>query len=149
MDKQQLQNDLKQSMLAKDVVKTSVLRMLISAINYYEIKKGGAGYVATPEDVLKVTQTQAKQRKDSIEQFEKADRPELAQKEKDELKILESYLPEQMSEDEVKKIVNETITETGATNMQDIGKVMGSLTPKLKDKADMGIVSKLVRENLS
>ena len=148
MDKQRLQNDLKESMLAKDVVRTSVLRMLISAINYYEIQKGGANYVATAEDVLKVIQAQAKQRKDSIEQFEKANRPDLADKELVELKILEGYLPEQMPEDEIKKIVESTIAETNATSMHDMGKVMGRLNEKLKDKADMGVVSNLVKSKL-
>jgi uncharacterized protein YqeY len=149
MDKAKLQEELKESMLAKDGVKTSVLRMLLSALNYYEIQKGGAGYEANEEDVLAVVQREAKQRRDSIAEFEKAGRQELVDKETAELKILEGFLPEQMGEDEVKKIVEETISETGASSMADIGKVMGALTGKLKGKADMGMVSNLVREKLS
>jgi len=148
MTKQKLQEDLKESMLAKDTEKTSVLRMLISAIGYLEIEKGGAGYVATEEDVASVVQKEAKQRRDSIAEFERANRPELADKEKKELEILEAYLPEQMSEEEVKKIVEETITEAGASTIQDMGKVMGVLNNKLKGRADMGMVSRLVREKL-
>ena len=105
MTKQDLQNQLKESMLARTELRTSVLRMLLSAINYYEIQKGGAGYSATDEDVLSVIGSQAKQRKDSIAEFEKAGRQELVDKEKAELAILQAFLPEQMSEDEVKKIV--------------------------------------------
>lgn len=148
MSKQDLQNELKESMLARDELKTSVLRMLLSAINYYEINKGGAGYEATDEDVLSVIQNQAKQRKDSIEQFEKGQRQDLADKEKKELELLQKYLPEQMSEDQVRTIVKETIEQTGATSMQDMGKVMGALMPKLKGKADGGLVSKIVKEEL-
>ncbi len=103
MTKENLQNELKGSMLSKDELKTSVLRLLLSAINYYEIQKGGAGYSASEEDVLTVIQQQVKQRKDSIEQFKNAGRQELADKETKELEILQKYLPAQMSEEEIKK----------------------------------------------
>lgn len=149
MSKQKLQEELKNSMLAKDELKTSVLRMLLSAINYYEIKKGGAGYTATDEDVMSVIGSQAKQRKDSITEFEKAGRQDLADKEKKELEILNVYLPEQMSEEEVKKLVDEAVLQTGATTMADIGKVMGALMPKIKGKADGGLVSNLVKQTLT
>ncbi|HKC14683.1 MAG TPA: GatB/YqeY domain-containing protein [Patescibacteria group bacterium] len=149
MDKQKLQEELKQSMLAKNELKTSVLRLLLSAINYYEIQKGGAGYQATVDDILSVIQTQVKQRKDSIEQFTTAGRQELVDKETKELEILKTYLPQQMEEDEVKTIVEQTVKETGATTITDMGKVMGALGPKLKGKADMGLVSQLVKEKLS
>jgi len=148
MTKQQLQNELKESMLARNELKTSVLRMLISAINYHEIQKGGAGYKATEEDVLSVVEKQIKQRKDSIEQFEKAERQELAEKEKKELEMLLKYMPEQMSEDEVKKLVDEAIAQTGAKSIQEMGEVMGVLMSKTKGKADGSLVSKIVREEL-
>src|SRR3989338_10740002 len=109
MDKQKLQEELRKSMLARDELRTSVLRLLLSAINYSEIQKGGAGYSATPEDVLTVIQKEAKQRRDSITEFEKAKRQELADKEKKELEILQTFLPAQMSEEEVAKIVESTI----------------------------------------
>src|SRR3990167_5120269 len=149
MTKQNLQEELKQSMLAKDELRTSVLRLLLSAINYYEIQKGGAGYEASEEDVLAVTQKEAKQRRDSIAEFEKAGRQELVDKETSELKILEAFLPEQMSEDEVSSIVEQTISETGAASMADMGKVMGALGGKLKGKADMGVVSEIVKSKLT
>lgn len=149
MDKQKLQDELKQSMLSKNELKTSVLRMLLSAINYYEIQKGGAGYTATQEDVLAVIQNQAKQRRDSIEQFTNAGRKELADKEQQELELLNAYLPEQMGEEEITKLVKEAITQTGATTVADLGKVMGALMPKTKGKADGGLVSSIVKKELT
>ena len=103
MLKQKLQEELRQSMLARDTIKTSVLRMLLSAINYYEISKGGAGYQATDEDVLSVVQKEVKQRKDSIEQFQKGGRQDLVDKETKELEMLQVYLPQQMSEDKIRE----------------------------------------------
>lgn len=149
MLKQKIQEELKQSMLSKDELKTSVLRLLLSAIGYYETSKGGAGYTANDEDVLSVTSSQVKQRKDSIEQYVNAGREELAEKEKKELEILSSYLPEQMSEEEVAKLVDQAISQTGATSMSDIGKIMGVLMPKVKGKADGGLVSNLVKQKLA
>lgn len=149
MTKQQLREDMTKSMLAKDALKTSVLRMLVSALNYYEIQKGGAGYEASDEDVLTVIQKEVKQRHDSIEQFTSAGRGELAEKEQKELAILQTYLPAQMPEEEVRKLVLEAITSTGATTMQDMGKVMGALMAELKGKADGTLISRLVKEALS
>lgn len=149
MLKQQLQQDLKASMLARDAERTSTLRMIISAIGYYEIQKGGAGYEASDEDVLAVIQKEANQHKDSIEQFTAAARTDLVDKEKGELSFLETYLPEQMAEKDVKKLVDEAISQTGASSPQDIGKVMGALMPKVKGKADGSLVSRLVKESLT
>lgn len=149
MLKQKLQGELKESMLARDVLRTSVLRMLLSALNYYEIQKGGAGYEATDEDVLSVIQKEAKQRKDSIVEFTKANRQELVEKETKELEMLQVYLPQQMGEEQVREIVKATISEIGATSVADIGKVMGALMPKVKGKADGSLVSKIVRGYLS
>ena len=149
MNKQKLQEELKQSMLARNELKTSVLRMLLSAINYYEIQKGGAGYVATEEDILTVIQNQAKQRRDSIEQFKIAGRQELVDKETKELEFLSVYLPEQMSEEEITKLVKEAIAQTGATSMADMGKLMGALMPKVKGKADGNLVSGIVKKELT
>ncbi len=149
MTKQQLQEELKQSMLAKNELKTSVLRMLISAIGYYEIQKGGAGYVASDDDVMTVLQKEVKQRRDSIEQFTAGNRQDLADKEQKELEMLKAYLPEQMTEDEIRALVKEAIAKTGASTIQDMGKVMGSLMPKTKGKADGSLVSKIVKEELT
>lgn len=149
MLKQKIQDELKQAMLSRDALKTSVLRMLKSAITYYEIQKGGAGYEATDEDVLSVIAKEAKQRRDSIDEYTKAARPELADKEKVELEMLQAYLPQQMSEEQIREIVKNTISETGATSVADIGKVMGALMPKVKGKADGGLINKIVRESLN
>ncbi|HSA83398.1 MAG TPA: GatB/YqeY domain-containing protein [Patescibacteria group bacterium] len=149
MKKQDLQSELKQAMLAKDSVKTSVLRMLISAIGYAEIQKGGAGYEATEEDVMAAIQKEAKQHRDSIEQFKNAGRNDLVEKEATELKILETYLPAQMDEEEVRKLVVDAVAQSGASTATDMGKVMGVLMPQVKGKADGGLVSRLVREALA
>ena len=149
MFKKDLQEELKQSMLARDELKTSVLRMLLSSISYLETQKGGAGYEAKEEDVMASIQKEAKQRRDSIGEFEKAGRQELADKEKKELELLQKYLPEQLSEEEIKKFVEEAISATGASSMSDMGKLMGSLMPKIKGKADGNLVSKIVRKLLT
>jgi uncharacterized protein len=149
MTKQNLQEELKQSMLSRNELKTSVLRMLLSAINYYEIQKGGAGYEASEEDILNVIGNQAKQRRDSIVEFKKAQRQELVDKESKELEFLNVYLPAQMSEEEVATLVKKAVEQTGALTMQDIGKVMGVLMPQVKGKADGGLVSNLVRQALT
>jgi len=129
-------------------VKTSVLRMLLSAVGYFEIQKGGANYEATDEDVLAVIQKEAKQHKDSIKQFTAGGRQDLVEKEARELELLQRYLPAQMDEDDVRKLVSEAISQTGATSPSDRGKVMGALMPKVKGKADGGLVSRIVREEL-
>ncbi len=149
MTKEDLQQELKQSMLARDSERTSVLRMLISAIGYAEINKGGAGYVATDEDVMAVIQTEAKKRRDSIDQYTSANRQDLADKEKAELDMLTKYLPEQMGEEEIRKLVINAVAQSGATSAQDMGKVMGVLMPQVKGKADGGLVSQLVKEALT
>lgn len=149
MLKQQLKDQLKEAMLAKDTLRTSVIRFILSGITYYEIQKGGAGYEATDEDVMAVINKEVKQRKDSIEQFQNAGRQDLVDKEQAELTILETYLPEQMSEEEVKKLVGEAVAQTGASAPSDMGKVMGALMSKVKGKADGTLVSRLVREALT
>lgn len=148
MTKQDIQNDLKESMLAKDELKTSVLRMLVSAIGYFEIEKG-AGYQATEEDVATVVGREIKKRKESIEMYKQGGRQELADKEQKELEILQAFLPEQMGEDEVRNLVNQAISQTGASSMQDMGKVMGVLMPQVKGRADGSLVSNIVKEELS
>lgn len=148
MLKDKLQEDIKAAMVAHDEEKLSTLRMLKNALQYAEIAKG-LDYTATDEDVVDVIGKEVKKRRESIDLYEKGGRPELAEKEKKELEVLMSYLPEQMSEDEVSKLVDETVASTGATSMQDMGKVMGALMPKVKGKADAGMVSNLVRQKLN
>ncbi|HVT01025.1 MAG TPA: GatB/YqeY domain-containing protein [Patescibacteria group bacterium] len=149
MLKDKIQEDLKAAMIAKDELRLSTIRMLKSALQYYEIQKGGAGYEATDEDVIDVIGREVKKRRESIEMYKKGGRVDAAEKEDKELKILESYLPEQMSEEEVRKLVDEAIAQTGASTQQDMGKVMGALMSKVKGKADGSLVSSIVREKLS
>src|SRR5687767_481463 len=115
MKKADIQEQLKEAMKAQDETKKSVLRMLLSAVTYYEIQKGGAGYVATDEDVLAVTQREIKQRKDSIDQFKIAQRQDLVDKETAELEILLKYQPTQMEEDQIRVLVKEAVSQSGAT----------------------------------
>lgn len=147
--KQKLQEELRQAMLARDKLRTSVLRLLLSAINYYEIQKGGAGYEATDEDVLAVLQKEVKQRRESIEQFKIGGRQDLVDKETKELEILQTYLPEQMSEEEIRSLVQQTIQELGATSLHDMGKVIGAIMSKVKGRADGNVVSQIVRSELT
>ena len=156
MLKDKIQGDLQKAMIAKDELRLSTLRMLKSGIQYFEIAKsqpagrrGGAGYEATDEDVIEVIGREIKKRKESIELYKKGGREELAQNEQKEIEILQNYLPEQISEEEVRKLIKETISQTGASTIADIGKVMGTLMPKVKGKADSTLVSNLVRTALS
>jgi uncharacterized protein YqeY len=144
-----IKKDLQEAQKARDALKISTLRFLLAAIKNLEIEKGGAGYKAGDEDILSAINKQVKQRKESIEQFKEGGRKDLAEKESQELKILESYLPEQMNEEDTRQLVSQTIKEVGATSPGDIGKVMGAISQKVKGKADMGLVSSIVRERLS
>lgn len=145
--KEQLQQDLITSMKSKDEVTTGTIRLLKAAILRFET--AGEKKIATDEDIIQMAGKEIKQRKDSIEQFEKGGRTELAEKEKLEMAVLEKYLPAQLSEEEVRAIVKEVIAATGATGKSDLGKVMGALMPRTKGKADGGMVNKIVQELLS
>src|SRR6478735_1362834 len=126
---QRVDSDLKEAMRAKDATKLGVLRMLKSALKYAAIAKSDA-------EAVQVIRKQAKQRQDSIESFEKGGRAELADKEKEELAILNSYLPQGMSPDELAKVVRETIAELGATSKAQMGAVMKALQAKVGGRAD-------------
>ena len=142
--KEQLQSDLKDAMKSGNALKRDVLRMLDSAVKNTEIEKRKREEGLTDEEVLEVIAKSVKQRQDSIKQFEEGGRVELAEKEKDELAILTPYLPEQLSEDEIRGIVKE-IVSSGAN---DIGKAMGQAMGRMKGKADGNIVRKIVQEEL-
>lgn len=144
--KEQLQQDLIAAMKGKDEVATSAIRLLKAAIMKFET--AGDKKVATDDDIIQIAGKEIKQRKDSIEQFEKGGRPELAEKEKLEMAVLAKYLPAQLSEEEVRAIVAEVIAATGASSKSDLGKVMGALMPRTKGKADGGMVNKIVQELL-
>jgi len=143
---QKLQDDLKGAILSKDEARVSTIRFLLAALKNYQIEKQKE---LTDEDVVAVIQKQVKQHQESIESFEKGGRAEMVAKEKKELEILQSYLPNQMSETEVETVVNETISKLGASSITDMGKVMGSISSELKGKADMSLVSQKVKEKLS
>jgi uncharacterized protein len=149
MLREKLQADLKESMIAKNEVRTSTIRLVLSALKYFEIQKGGAGYVATDEEILEVVSKEAKKRKESLVVYKENNRQDLVDKEQEELDVLQKYLPEQMSEAEIRTLVQEAIQQTGATSPADMGKVMGTLVSKTKGKADGSIVSRIVREELS
>ncbi|MEX0672444.1 MAG: GatB/YqeY domain-containing protein [Candidatus Paceibacterota bacterium] len=147
---QQIKDDLKASMREKNAVKVSVLRNITSEITNQLLKEGQTPQGAlADESVQNVIERLAKQRRESVQQYEQNDRPEAALQEKQELEVLEAYLPEKMSEDEVRVIVIEKIKETGASSPSDIGKVMGPIMQALKGKADGETVKKVVTEELS
>src|SRR3954454_19663516 len=133
---ERVDSDLKEAMRAKDAAKLGVLRMLKSALKYAAIAKSGAEADLSDAEAVQVIRKQAKQRQDSIESFEKGGRAELAEKEKEELAILNSYLPQAMSPEELAKVVRETIAEIGATSRAQMGAVMKALQTKAGSRAD-------------
>ncbi len=148
--KDQIFSDLKIAMKAKDQDKLRVLRSLKAKLMEAEIseRKGGEASLSDQSAIQVITKA-AKQRKESIDQFLKGGREDLVANEKVELEIIEDYLPEMMSEDEVRKIVQEKIAASGATGPQDMGKVMGPLMGQLRGKAEGSLVSQLVKEELA
>jgi uncharacterized protein len=139
--------DLKDAMRAKDAVRLGVLRMLKSALNYAAIEKPGEGGMDDAA-ASQVIRKQVKQRQDSIESFEKGGRPELAAKEKDELEILNGYLPKGLNADELGALVRETIAEVGATSKAQMGAVMKALQAKVAGRADGKTLSQEVSRQL-
>ena len=138
-----LNEDMKQAMRAKDKETLQVIRMLKASIQNEQIKKGQD---LNDEEELTVLSREMKQRRDSLTEFEKADRTDLADKVKKEIVIVEKYLPAQLSEDEIRAIVTEAIAATGATSPKEFGKVMGAVMPKVKGKADGNQVNAIVKE---
>lgn len=143
---QQLRDDMKTALKSGDKERLSVIRMVLASIKKTEIDKRGP---LNDEETLQVVLREVKQRQDSLSEYEKAGRDDLANKERFELEVLQTYLPEQLSEEEVREIVLETIQAVGASSKADMGKVMGAVLPKVKGKADGKLVSKLVQEALS
>ena len=143
--RQLVEEAVKSAMRERNKEKTSTLRMALSELKKEEIDRREE---ITNEDSIKILQRMIKQRKESKTQFLDAGRSELANKENEEILILQDFLPEQLSEEAIKVIVLEAISETQAKDPQDMGKVMGALKSKIKGNADMGIVSKIVKENL-
>jgi uncharacterized protein YqeY len=143
-----IDSDLKDAMRAKDATRLSVLRMLKAALKNAAIEKSGADAQMSDTEAIQVIRKQVKQRQDSIESFEKGGRAELAAKEKEELSILQSYLPQAMSADELAKIVRETIAEAGASSKAQMGAVMKALQAKLGGRADGKTLSAEVQRQL-
>lgn len=143
---EELNKDMKDAMRAKDRDKLTTIRMIKSSIQNEEISKGRA---LEEEEEIAILSREKKQRLESYEEFERAGRTDLLEKLDEEIEIVDKYLPEQLTDDEVRDIVNETIDEVGAESMQDMGQVMSSVMPKVQGKADGGQVNTLVREILS
>jgi uncharacterized protein YqeY len=137
---------MKQAMRAKDKETLQVIRMLKASIQNEQIKKGQD---LNDEEELTVLSREMKQRRDSLAEFEKADRTDLADKVKKEIVIVENYLPAQLSEEEIRAIVTEAVAKTGATSPKEFGKVMGAVMPKVKGKADGNQVNAIVKELLN
>lgn len=146
---ERIDSDLKDAMRAKDAARLGVLRMLKSALNYSAIEKSGADSQLDDVEAVHVIRKQVKQRQDSIASFEKGGRPELAAKEKDELALLQAYLPQGLSADELANIVRETISEVGATSKAQMGAVMKALQVKVAGRADGRMLSQEVQKQLS
>jgi|TARA_B100000427_G_C15053820_1_gene396759 hypothetical protein len=143
-----IMTSMKESMKSKDQTSLRALRAIKSAIILQKTQKGSSEEISN-DDELKILQKLVKQRKDSADIYQDQDRMDLAQPELDEIKIIEQFLPEAMSEEEIENEVKKVIDETGAEGMKDMGKVMGIVTKKLMGKADGKTISTIVRNNLN
>ena len=149
--KEKIQNDIKDAMRGKEELRLSVLRMLLSAIHNREIEKRakGAADGLTDDEMLASVRSEGKKRRDAIEGFTKAGRQESADKESAELKILETYLPAEMSDEELLKIVEETVKNMGMVTQKEFGRVMGEVMKKTKAQASGDRVSAMVKKMLT
>ena len=143
---QRIQDDVKAAMKAKDKARLGVLRLVTAAIKQKEVDDRTE---LNDDQVIAVLEKMVKQRKDSIAQYEQAGRTELAEQEAFEIGIIQEYLPEPLTEAEISTLIDQAIQETGAAGMQDMGKVMGWLKPRLSGRADMGQVSQTIKQRLS
>lgn len=144
-----LKKELKEAMKAKEKTKVSVIRDLLTSFTNEAVEMGQkAESILDDEDAMKVIKRKAKQRRDSIESFQEGGRDDLVEKEEAELEIIEEYLPEQLSDDELENIIDEIIEETGASGMSDMGDVMSKVMEEVGAKAEGGKVSSLVKEKL-
>ena len=142
---ERLDQDMKQAMKDRAVLKLSVIRMVKAALKNEEINKGR---LLSDDEVLTILTRELKQRRESLHEFEKAGRVELASKSREEIDVLSAYLPAQLSEDEIRDIVREGIAATNASSKKEMGKVMGAIMPKVKGRADGNLVQKIVSEEL-
>lgn len=144
--KERIMNDLKKAMKERNEVKVRTLRMVIASIKNWEVENTKE---IDDDGMITVLTKEAKRRKEAIEEYRKAGREDLMRAEEEELKIIESYLPERMSEEEIKELVLKTIEEVKATSPKDLGKVMKVIMPKVKGRADGKLVNEMVRKILS
>ena len=144
--REKILNDLKEAMKAQEKERLTVIRMVKGAIQMEELNTKKE---LNDDEVISIIAKQIKTRKESIVEFEKGNRNDLIEKTESEIKILEEYMPEQLSEDEVREIVDKVFMEVNPTGMSDMGKIMGKLNPLLKGKTDMGLVSSIVKSKLS
>ena len=143
--KEQLLADLKASMKAKDTVKKSTVTMIRAAI--LQVEKDNKVELGDAE-IQEIIAKQMKQRRDALDEFKKAERDDLIAQTEAEMRVIEAYLPKQLTQEEIEAIVDETIKETGADSAKDMGKIMGALMPKVKGLADGKLVNQIVREKL-
>ena len=141
----QLEADLQKAAKSRDEIRLTVLRLLKSALKYYEIE---VGHDATPQEILTILQKEAKKRRDSIEQYSAANRQDLVNEETKELDVLQSYLPEEISDSKLDEIINQAVEETGATNQADMGRVMQLVMKNSAGQVDGARVSAKVKSIL-
>jgi uncharacterized protein YqeY len=146
MLKARIQEDMKAAMKGGDKRKLGVIRLILAAIKQREVDERTE---LDDTQILAILDKMVKQRRDSITQYEQAERSDLAEQEQYEIEILQEYLPEALSQEEISTMIAEAITATGAESMRDMGKVMGELKPKLQGRADVGAVSAQVKESLA
>lgn len=145
--KEKINSDLVIAMKAKGETRVSVLRLLKAAIMRFEVS-GEKKKEASDEEILQIIRKEVKQRRDSIEAYRKGEREDLAQKEEAEMKVLQTYLPEPIDEEELRTLINQVITQTNASSKSDFGKVMGAVMAQVKGQAEGQLISRLVKELL-
>lgn len=143
--KQRLYEDLKKAMKTKDEIRTRTLRLIISSIKTLEVEKMTE---ATDDDVFRVLSKECRKRVEAIEAYKKGGREDLVNEEQRELEIIKSYMPKQLSEEELKEIVKDVVEETGSSSIKDLGRVMKVLMPRVKGRADGKTVNNIVRQIL-
>ncbi|MDD8059496.1 MULTISPECIES: GatB/YqeY domain-containing protein [Shewanella] len=141
----QLKDQMKEAMRAKEKVRLGTIRMALAAIKQIEVDTRES---LNDEQAIAVLTKMVKQRRDSIAQYEAAGRPELAAAEAEEIQVIEAFLPQQLTEEEVATIIDATIAEVGAASMADMGKVMGALKSKVQGRADLGAIGAMIRAKL-
>jgi uncharacterized protein len=146
--KEQISDEIKAAMKMPDKTRLETLRTLRAALMEKEIEKRGSGQPVTPEDEIAVMMTASKKRKESIEQFDKGGRPELAEQERRELAIIQEYLPKQMAANDIAAVIEQVVAETSATSASDFGKVMPQVMKQLKGKADGKLIQDMVKKRL-